>query len=279
MTILVVGARGHVGRGVTRGLLGRGERVRASSRRPDAAAAPAGVEPVRGDLDDPATFPALLDGVRKAFVYAHADQAEAFAAAARKAGVEHIVLLSSNSVLFPDRSSNPVAMEHLAVEQALRASGVDWTFVRPGYLATNTYRWRRPISEERTVRGAFPDGSTPLVHEQDVADVAVQALLDDRHRGHAYLVLGGAALTERQQVAAIGDALGEPVRYETVSVDEYRAELSTRIPSFYVDAIIAVRGEVPQVPAELRVDAVPAVLGRPPRTFAAWARDHAEDFR
>jgi uncharacterized protein YbjT (DUF2867 family) len=129
------------------------------------------------------------------------------------------------------------------------------------------------------VRTAFPEGSTPLVHERDVAAVAARALVDDNHRGRAYLVLGGATLTERDQVEAIADALGEPVRLDVLDVDTYREELRARIPEVFVEPVIRAAGRVPQVPEEVRVDAVPGVLGRPSLTFAEWARDHVADFR
>ena len=159
--ILVIGGRGHIGGAVLAELVEAGAEVRTSGRRPAPGDFPDGVEVVRGDLTDPTTFPALLAGVGKVFLYASAEHAEAFCGEARKAGVGHIVLLSSNSVLFPDAPANPTAVEHLTVERALRESGIAWTFVRPGYLATNAFRWRGSIRAERTVRTAFPDGSTP----------------------------------------------------------------------------------------------------------------------
>jgi uncharacterized protein YbjT (DUF2867 family) len=279
MTILVTGARGHIGGAVLTELLAAGEGVRASSRNPAPGDFPDGVDVVRGDLADPATFPVMLDGVRKVFLYVAGDQAEAFTTEARNAGVEHIVLLSSNSVLFPDALENPTAVEHMNVEKALRDSGISWTFVRPGYLATNTFRWQSSIRKDRAVRTAFPEGSTPLVHERDVAAVAARALLDDDHRGQAYLVLGGATLTEREQVEAIAKASGEPIQLNVLDIGTYREELRARIPETFVEPIIQAAGQVPQVPEQMRVDAVPELLGRPPLTFAEWARDHAADFR
>jgi uncharacterized protein YbjT (DUF2867 family) len=278
VTILVTGARGHVGSAVLSELLAAGQPVRASSRDPKPGELPDGVEVVRADLTEPASLPDALTGVHKVFLYTQAQGAAEFAAAAQKAGVAHVVLLSSNSVLFSDAASNPIARDHIAVEQALAESGLDWTFVRPGYFATNTLRWQS-IRTERVLRTAFPDGSTPLVHERDIAAVAVRALLDDAHRGQAYPVLGAGSLTIREQVATIAGALGEPVRLDEVDVASYRAELLTQLPEVIVDRLIKVRGQVPQLPAEVALDAVPEVLGRPPLTFAEWARDHAADFR
>jgi uncharacterized protein YbjT (DUF2867 family) len=119
MATLVVGARGHVGHAVVTGLLAAGEVVRASSRAPQSGEFPEGVEVVRADLADPASWPRVLAGVRKVFLYAHPETATEFAAAARDAGVEHVVLLSSSSVLLPDAASDPIAQRHVVVERAL----------------------------------------------------------------------------------------------------------------------------------------------------------------
>lgn len=279
MTTLVIGATGSVGGAVLTGLVGAGSRVRASSRSPRPGGFPPGVDVVRADLHDPSTFPRLLVGIRTVFLYADATEIDAFTRAAVDAGVEHVVLLSSNSVLFPGAADNPVAVEHMRVEAAIRRSGLAWTFVRPGYLATNTFRWRTSIRRDRVVRTAFPEGTTRLVHERDVAEVAVAAVLDARWRGSTPLVLGGEPLTEREQVATIADALGEPVTVDVLSVDEYRRELTATMPSVFVEPVIASRGMVPEVPDDVRVDATRDVLGRDPLPFAVWASDHAADFR
>jgi uncharacterized protein YbjT (DUF2867 family) len=278
MTILVTGARGEVGGAVLAGLAAAGEPVRASSRAPRPGEFPAGVEVARVDLTDPASWPAALAGVRKVFLYAHPESAAEFAAAARKAGVEHVVLLSSSTVLYPDSEVNPIAVRHLAAERALDESGLDRTFVRPGYYATNTLRWQL-IRTGRVLRTAFPEAVTSPVHERDIAEVAVRALLDDAHRGVACPVLGAGPVTVREQVAAIAAALGEPVRLEEVDVDTYRAQLLAQLPGPIVERYLQARGNVPQLPAELAADAVPEILGRPALTFAEWARDHAADFR
>lgn len=277
MSVLVTGARGSIGSQVLDGLLAKGETVRASSRDPQPGGFPSCVEVVRADLSEPETFSKLLTGVQKVFLYANGRAPEEFAAAARKANVEHIVLLSSHSVLFPNAENNPIAAMHMKVERALQESGVDWTFVRPGYLATNTLRWQS-IRTERVLRTAFPEGTACLVHERDVAEVAVRALTDDATRRKAYVVPGAGPLTVRQQVDAIAEALGEPVRLDVVDVPTYRAELITQVPEALADRLIQFKGKVPQLPDELRIDAVPELLGRPALSYTEWAREHAADF-
>lgn len=276
--VLVTGGRGGVGRSVVRGLLDAGVRVRASSRDPRPGSFPAEVEPARLDLTEPDSLRAALDGVGQVFLYAEPDEIEGFVAAATAAGVEHVVLLSSASVLLPDPEGNPIARRHLAVERALDASGLDRTFLRPAYFATNTLRWTS-IRTERRVRTAFPEGRTATVHERDMADVAVAALLDDTHRGRAHALLGAGRSTLREQVAAIAEAIAEPVEVEEVPVDEYRQQLLAQMPEPIVDRLLRQRGDAPVPPPEVAVDAVQDVLGRPPLPYSTWARDHAADFR
>lgn len=278
MTILVTGARGHVGRAVLTELLGAGETVRASSRAPQQGDFPDDVEVVHADLNDPATFSKALTGVRKVFLYAHSKTGAEFATAARDAGVEHVVLLSSSAVLLPDARTNPISLQHLAVERALDKAGLNRTFIRPGYFATNMLRWKS-IRAERVLRTPFPESTISPVHERDIAAVAVHALRNDFHRMTAYPVLGAGPITVREQVAAIAEALGELVQLLEVDLDTYRAELLTQLPASAVEGLLRSRGSVPPLPIQLATDAVPELLGRPALTFAEWARDHADNFR
>lgn len=92
-------------------------------------------------------------------------------------------------------------------------------------------------------------------------------------------MLGAGPLTIRQQVADIAEAIGEPVRFEVVDAGTYRADLLTQLPAPVVDRLVKGHGTIPQLPADLGVDAVPELLGRPALTFREWSQDHASDFR
>ena len=279
MVVVVFGARGNVGRHVASGLLAAGETVRATSRKPDAAGVSPGVEVVAADLERPDTLPAALEGAEKVFLYAKPDGVEGFVEAAASAGVQHVVLLSSAAVVTPDAERNPIARQHRTVELAIERSGIDWTFIRPGMFATNTlWWWQRPIRDKGVVRNPYPDGQTAPVHERDMAAVAVTALTRPGHRRQAYTVFGPESLTLRQQVEHIGNALGRPIRFEVISADEARAELSTTIPAIGVETFLRHWAAHNGTPAQISTT-VEDVTGRPARTFAQWAVDHADDFR
>lgn len=117
------------------------------------------------------------------------------------------------------------------------------------------------------------------MHDRDVAEIAVRALVDDSLRNQAFVIPGAGPLTVPEQVATTAAALGESVRFQVVDVAAYRAELLTQVPKSLAERLIEFKGQVPQLPDELRIDAVPQLLGRPALSFAVWANEHADDFR
>ncbi|GAA0945339.1 NAD(P)H-binding protein [Nonomuraea longicatena] len=286
MKILVTGATGIVGRHVVDQLVQAGPEVRALTRNPAAAGLPPQVEVVPGDLTAPASVAAALDGVDRLYLFPVEESAREVVALARRAGVRRIVVLSAASV---------TAGLHVSpVEQAVEESGLEWTHVRPCGFMTNLLQiWAPSIRAERVVRHPFADEPMNLIHEADIAAVAVAALLRDGHHGKAYTLTGPGLVTVREQVAAIGAALGEEVRYEEVSRERAR-ELMRAQGGFAAESADLVLGFVEYGGAApddggyaeqdwsalMRVwPDVEQVTGRPPRGYAEWARDHVADFR
>ncbi|MBM7864280.1 NAD(P)H-binding protein [Lentzea nigeriaca] len=279
MVTVVFGAGGNVGRNVAAGLSSAGEKVRLTSRKPLPTGFPPGAEVVTADLESPETLPAVLDGAQRVFLYAKPEGIDGFVTAAESAGVQHVVLLSSGSVLHPDAAHNPIARSHIAVESALENSGLAWTFIRPGMFATNTlWWWRDSIRDESTVRVPYPDAQTAPIHEKDLAALAVTAFTRPGHRGRAYPVWGPESLSIRQQVRHIGAAVGREITLEPISVEQARVELGKTMPPIGIDAILAAWQAGTIAPPQVST-VVADVTGRPAHTFAQWAEDHANDFR
>ncbi|MDT8913865.1 NAD(P)H-binding protein [Amycolatopsis sp. PS_44_ISF1] len=273
MTTLVIGARGSIGRAVLERLVAAGEPVRASLRDPAKADFPAGVPVVAADLGRAETLRAALDGVRKVFLYAPASGADAFIEAAREAGVEQVVLLSSGSVLLPGAEGNAIAEEHRAVERAFAGSGLRWTPIRPLVLAGNALNWAASIRAEGVARLFRPDAVTAPVHEHDIAAVAVAALAGKA--GTAGILTGPGRLSHQRQVELVGRAIGREIRIEELTADQARRRFG---PSPTVDAVLELT-EAAAAGGSPATCTVEQVLGRPGRPFARWARDHAADFR
>ncbi|GAA0396823.1 NAD(P)H-binding protein [Microbispora corallina] len=277
--ILVTGATGNVGGDVVGELVEAGHDVRALTRNPERAKLPPGVEVVRGDLSAPETLPAALAGVEAVFLYAVPGSAPAFVRAALDAGVRRVVMLSSLAVRDDvEVQSNPIGAFHAEIEDAVAASGLEWTFLRPGAFATNVYQWAGQVKAGDVVRLAFPDAATAPIHEADIAAVGVRALTADGHAGAKYPMTGPESLTHRDQVRIVGEAIGRPLRLEELPPDLAREQMLTRVPAPVVDSLFALmRASVGQ--EAYVIDTVEKVLGRPARTFAQWAADHADDLR
>lgn len=273
---LVMGARGSVGKHVLAELIARGVPVRASARRPEPGQFPDGVDVYAADLTDPAGLTPAFDGVEQVFLYANHQGVRDVVKAARSARVRRIVLMSSGSVIHPTSVGNPITEEHREVEQAFAAApGLTVVPLRPLVLATNTLGWAYPIKTGGTVPLYRPDAITAPIHERDIAAVAVAALTgDDATTG---LLTGPTRMSQRDQVAAIGAAIGKDLTVTALGSDDALGQFSHFMPAGQAAAVLrflddAAAGNSPAT------GTVEQILGRPALSFDIWAADHAAQF-
>jgi uncharacterized protein YbjT (DUF2867 family) len=271
MTILVTGATGHIGRHVVEQLLAAGADVRALTRNPATAALPPAVEIVAGDLARPDTVAPALDGADRLYLFPVPDTAARVTELARRSGIRRIVVHSCGSAAHGDY--------HLTVERAAANTNVEWTHLRPYGLMCNTLQWADTIRTESVVRAPHGRFTYPHVHEADIAALAVDALLTDRHVGATYTVSGPDAISQLDQARLIGEAIGREVRFEELDRDQthhlYRSQgWSTEA----IDRELFLLSEFVDKPAPLGTT-VADLIGRPPRTFAQWAIQRAGTFR
>ncbi|WP_426512423.1 NAD(P)H-binding protein [Dactylosporangium sp. McL0621] len=274
--ILVTGGTGNVGADVVRRLLDVGEDVRVMTRNPGGRTFPAGVEVVPGDLSRPETLPAALSGIERALLFPASTGVDAFLDAARPAGLRHVVLLSSASVTAP--SPGYIGERHLNLERAVAASGLPWTFVRPGAFMTNDLAWAPQIIEGGVVRGVYGNAAMAPVDPRDIAAVAVRALLDGR-TGEAYTLTGPQSLTQVERVRIIAETIGRPLRFEEVSRTRFREQMLLRgMPGPVVDQLFDGLAARDGTTAEV-LPVVEDVSGRPPFTYAQWVAHRVAAFR
>ncbi|MEU8030132.1 NAD(P)H-binding protein [Streptomyces sp. NPDC049099] len=280
--ILVTGATGTIGSDVVRQLAARGEKVRALTRDPAKARVPSGVEVVRGDLREPASLQAALEGVTAAFLLRppgpDEGQDAALVAAAGAAGVRRLVKLSAIGT--GDPAVGPSGLWHLDGERAVRDSGAEWTVLRPSSFASNTLSWAEPLRAGGPVPNMTGEGASGVVDPRDVAAVAVAALVDSGHAGRTYTLTGPEAVSVPGQTVVLAQILGRPVPVRNLSPDETRDFLRTvwGFDEVRADGILTGVGYVRAGGNATVTEDVPEVLGRPARTFREWAEDHKEAF-
>ncbi|MGW0121612.1 NAD(P)H-binding protein [Streptomyces sp. NPDC003327] len=282
MTVLVTGSRGRVATTLLDLLSAAGIKTAAGSRNPADLSPPDGVDTVRCDLSDPASFDAALSGVDSVFLYAEASHAETFAERARAAGVGHVVLLSSSSVLAPDAAENPIAASHLAAERALAAAAAagafEATHLQPGAFATNALAWAWALRSGRPLELPYPGSYGDPIHERDVAEAAFAVLTEPRLRGSSYLLTGPESLTFTEQLTILSAAAGRPLPHTAVTPEEWKSSVRDVMPEPFADALLAHWASHDGRPTPV-TSTVEELTGHPARTFAEWAADHADAFR
>jgi uncharacterized protein YbjT (DUF2867 family) len=275
--ILVTGATGNVGAELVRQLAAAGEPVRALIR-DDArrAAFPPGVEPVVGDLNRPESLAPALEGTRAVHLLAgYAGLPDALERM-KAAGVERVTLQSSSAVPSGDMT-NAVARYHIESEQAIRDSGLRWTFLQPNGFMSNALAWTDQLRRGDVVTAPFAGVRTAQIDPHDIAAVAAAALTTGRLDGRSLRLSGPEPLLAADRVAILGRVLGRELRLEPQSDEDARAEMSATMPDEYVDAFFSFFADGTLDESEV-LPTVEEVLGRPPRTFAAWAEAHAAAF-
>jgi uncharacterized protein YbjT (DUF2867 family) len=281
--ILVIGATGNVGRQVISELIATEARVRALARNPDSADLPAEVEIVRGDLTLPDTLDRPLDGVDVVFlVWTAPATAVAPALAKIVKHVPRIVFLSApHQTPHPSfQQPNPVATMNKEIERLIVASGLQWTFLRPGMFAANSLFWWAPTirAGNNVVRWPYAEAPTAPIHERDIAAVAVRTLCDERHAGKDYVLTGPESLSQAEQLRIIGEVIGRPLRLEEISPEEAQRELITIMPPPIIRMLMNAWAAALGQPAFV-TPAVAEITGTPARTFHDWVGDHAAEFR
>jgi len=274
MPILVTGATGTVGACVVRRLLAAGHAVRALTRNPSAARLPAGVEVVAGDFTDPASLVPALRGVERVHLVAVEGDGPAIVDTLVEAGVRRLTHLGHDD---PSRSDDdPLESWHRVLRGAIESSDLEWTHLFPGEFMANTREWAPSIRAEGVVRAPFGNWRSTLVHEDDIAAVAVEALLTDGHAGRTYQPTGPEPVLRRDAVRVIGEAIGRELRFDELTPDQAR-ELWREVHEPEVVEWFLEMGRYPDGNSWVSPD-VEEVLGRPGLTFDRWARDHVADF-
>lgn len=271
-TILVTGATGKVGRRLTAQLREAGHTVRAVSRSTE----------IPFDWHDDTTWAAALDGVTAAYLVPPDEPipAEAFVAAAERAGVRRLVAQSGRRihVLAEAVGVGPEAIGMYAAQEAVKVSNLEWTVLQannfnqnfsegdmlPAILAGELF-----LPVEGTVE--------PFIDVDDIAAVAVAVLTEDGHHRKTYELSGPESLPFAAAVEAMAKATGRSIAFQSVSPEDYATALrAEKLPEdlvFFLDAMYRImrEGKIGDV-----ADGVEQVLGRKPVAFADWANRTAE---
>jgi uncharacterized protein YbjT (DUF2867 family) len=272
MTILITGATGNVGQHLVEQLIQAGYNVRALTRNAAKAHLPNGAEVMEGDLTQPESLAAAMEGVEGVHLinfssddYALLQTGKEIVAMAEHAGVKRMTVL-----LGPEKG---------ALEQAVEESSMAWTFLQPVEFMSGALDFAEAIRSRGVVKVPFVSRKSAMVHDADIASVAAVALTQDGHGSQTYTITGGEVLTPRDMIRIIGEVLGRDIAIieldEAGALEEWRA---AGITEDIIEFMIWVYGNTPPIGYTV-VPTVQQVTGRPPRTFRQWAEQNVENFR
>ena len=286
-SILVTGATGTNGREIVRALAERGARVRAFVRQSEDAAAlvARGAEIAVGDLDDPASVDAALEGVDRVVLLAantlnQVGHERGVIDAATRAGVRHLMKFSAAGA---DPSAPALILRwHGEAEEHLKASGIPHTILRPVFFMQNLLAQKGTIASEGAFHLPMGTARPAAIDARDTAEAfaAVASSSAGTHLGKTYTLTGPEPIGFDEMAAVLSRVAGRPVRYVDVAPEAFRQSLlGWGQPEWLAAALDELFARLRAGDQSKPTDAVREITGRPARDFGAFAADHAEAFR
>ncbi|MCX6048743.1 MAG: NAD(P)H-binding protein [Chloroflexi bacterium] len=278
---LITGTTGNVGSEVVAQLLDSGQMVRVFTRNPDKVAHwGKRIQVAIGDFAQPDAFARAAAGVEGIFLMNGGPDAESvrqLLEAAKTQGSPSIVFLSTMLASIPEEFQ--IGKLHKDKEDAIRASDLQATFIRPVGFMTNTYQWLDTIKAESVAYNPMGAGKSAPIAPEDIAAVVIRALTDPKFSGKTLEVTGSELLNTADQVNILAQILDRPLRCVDVPIEFaiqgfMRAGVPAPIAAAIGQSFEAVRdGRTATIK-----DTVKQVTGNQPKTFEAWAREHAARF-
>ncbi|HVI47061.1 MAG TPA: SDR family oxidoreductase [Chitinophaga sp.] len=285
-SILITGSTGTIGSALTQILSAQQIPFRAMVRKPEDATQLSQLpyaEVIVGDFNDTTSIRQALQGTKKAFLLTNSSelaeqQQLGFVAAAADAGVQHIVKLSQ---LKADEQS-PVRFlrYHAKVENAIKASGMAYTFLRPNLFMQGLLGFRMPIIHQGKFFATAGNARISMIDIRDIAAVAAAALTDDQHRNKTYTLTGAEAFTHEEAAAMLSEVLQRDIQYINVSDTELQdALVSNGFPAWQAEGLIEDYAHYARGEAADLTDDIHTVTGRTPFTFRNFVNDYADFFK
>jgi NAD(P)H dehydrogenase (quinone) len=276
-TLLVTGASGNLGRRATELLLeAKAGKIIAGTRDPSKLVdlAAKGAEVRKIDFDDPALAEALKGVDRLLLISTDAldtpgkrlAQHKAAVAAAKKAGVSHIVYTSMPK---PEPGSPiPFAPDHYGTEQALEQSGIGWTVLRNGWYQENLFHSLPQVLASGKWFSAAGDGKVAHVSREDAAYAAAAALAAQPNGNARYDITGTELLTTKEIAKLASDATGKPIEVVSVSDEQLtQGMIAAGMPAFLAPVFASFDTNTRAGNIAIASDAVQKLTGRSPRSL------------
>ena len=286
MRVLITGGTGTVGSATVRKLVSQSVPVSVLTHSPEKSkSVPPGVQAVFGDFRKPETLPAAMDGVDELFLITALSQTESeegvnLVRAAKQAGIKRVVLLSIHDV--ESAPHIPHFRSKIEIEAALHDSGIPCTVLMPNNFFQNDYFLQQPISEFGVYPQPYGDIGLSRVDVRDIADAAVNALLQEGHEGERYPLVGPEALNGFQTAQIWGRHLGREIRYAGNDLKAWAEQVQGLMPPWLIEDLKTMYAFFQQsglraTEADLKQQA--KILHHPPRDYGTFVAETARAWK
>jgi uncharacterized protein YbjT (DUF2867 family) len=282
--ILLTGATGKIGGETARQLIEKGASLRALVRDEAKAAdlKAAGVELVVGDIADTDVVKQAMEGAEKAFLLLpNGEHQEAnekqFTDLAVAAGVKHLVKMSSMEAV-PD-AETPIPQAHWSVEEHIRASGLDWTMVKPNFFMQNLLASAGSIKEQRKFFLPMGDGTVAPADARDIGAVCAEVLTGEGHSGQSYEITGPEVMTFHGVAERFTEVLGEKVEYVPLPMEAFRDKMTGILQPWHLNAVCELFREIAEIGIDHTTDTFRQLIGRDPISVKQFIEDHVELYK
>lgn len=249
----------------------------------DASKAPTGVEKTIADFADRKSLDRALVGIEQVFLVCSpipqlVELETNMVEACRARGIRHLVY---NSALGAGETKASFPTWHYEVETKIAQAGLPTTILRPESFMQNIVNFAGPtIRSQGAFYGALKDAPIVYIDVADIAAAAAKTLTSEGHAGKTYVLTGGELLTQNEIAARIAKLTGRPVNYVDLAPNDLKqAMVSQGTPHWLADALLELQAYYTDGPGAKITEAVSQILGREPRKFDGFLREHAGEFR
>lgn len=285
-TVLVTGATGTVSTALLGALKDKpGLRVRALVRDPAKGQALKGdgIEVATGDLEEPDTLPEAFDGVDVLWLLTPASALEPSMGsnavmAAKQAKVKHIV--RNSAIKAGHDAPNRNGRLHAQVEDAVKASGIPWTILRPHYYMQNLLSSASSVASDGMLYMNLGQGRVGTMDGRDVGVFAAKVIEHpDRHAGKTYNPTGPESIDMAEAAETLSRVLGKQVKYVALPQDAaQQAMLGFGLSRWFVGNVCDYGRAYSEGWGDFVTNDFMAVTGHEARSFEQFATDFAPVF-
>ena len=274
--ILVLGATGNVGQPLVQTLLRQGQQVKAASR---SAKPVAGAESVVFDYARPETFPAAFEGVDRAYVMlptGYVNSKELLLPVIQAAAERHVKVVFQSAFGVDADDSIP----YRQVEIALEKSGTPFVILRPNWFSDNFHTFWKAGIDHGQIAVPAAEGKSSFIDVRDIAESAAAALTTNRFDGQAFNLTGPEAVSYAQAAQILSGVIGKPVAYTPIDDQAFIGILTgAGVPGDYAGFLASIFHPVREGWTAAVTDHAQLLTGKPPRSLATYAREHATALR